>query len=1307
MSRYSLRSSTLPLIVGVIIPCVAALMSAHGQTATRADIVRKTKSNASLPPSSSRQLAEQLSASIDAGDSYAAPNGRRRLRRLPGVVTLQNSEQRGRTVDTLTRQDGPLARYRVQTQLGRGRFSVLEAPSEPRLGKRRNPQSEIEILKQARRSGQGASLNPVFIEPKSGLRLIATEQLIVSLKPGVNAAQHFGSAWKNVRPLWGSTDQFVVSLPGATAEEIFAEVDRQSASGNVAWAEPDWISQVVRASTPNDTYFHQQWHLENTGQGFGTPGADARLPAAWDQSTGNPNIVIAIVDDGVQLDHPDLSANIFVNTGEIANNGFDDDGNGLVDDRQGYNFVVNLPDASPYSVDDNHGTAVAGLAAATGNNNLGTVGVAYGCRILPIKVLEGDYSATTSDFAKALRHVAGLNSSGNRVWRGADVVNISLTFGQSLVTDAALNDLVTKGRNGRGAALFVAAGNYAAAWEPVEYDVTEAGTYTLIFEYSKDQTDQLSVGADTVWIDSIHYPNDTFETFENGFPADWSTSQFSPWRVVTEGVSGNKAMTGWNGFGSKSLRAGPLNHNQTNYAQVTKTLTPGKLVFWTWVSSEYQYDFFDFWVGHNGTETLIFSQSGVPILEEAVSYPGSNPNAIAVGASTDFDYRADYSQYGPQLDFLAPTDGGATAVVTTDRTGSAGYNSGATFNADYTADFGGTSGATPISSGVAALVLSVNPYLTASDIRSLLRGTCDQIGHVSYDSAGRNLFYGSGRINAARAVAQSRPNLRVTLAAPTEPISAGDLMTYSIAVRNVGFSRSGLITLTNPLPPGVTFVSSSPSPQSQAGGVLTYMATGLVAGATWTIEVKVSTSTAGTKTLIAGVRNDVVEISTADNLATGDVPVLPVPEISITDAEVTEGNSGKTNVALHVTLSNASSRTVTVGCQTVTNTASAGSDFGPLNTTLKFLPGETEKTVLIGVVGDTRNEADESFFVRLQSPVNAMLVDDSATVTILNDDSLPVVSGLNLLRKEGNGGLGKAVFRFRLSAPSGRTASVDYNTIADTAQMGVDFLPTNGTLIFLPGKTTANVTVLIPGDKILETNETFFVALSNPMNCDVATNLIACTILNNDPPPKAYIDDAGVVEGSSGNANVSLTVRLATASDLPVTMAYSTTNGTAVAGSDYVATSGVLTFAPGETNQTIQIEVVGDSDIEPLETFSVRLSNPTNAILARSLARVSITNDDVALTVGAGFVMNLLDPLGIQAGTPPRLEGQLKSDTFLVRILGLSGRYYVIEWTEQLGAGAVWQQLTGPLRLGTGAVEEIEVPRERSGTGRFYRIRVL
>ncbi|HKX60949.1 MAG TPA: S8 family serine peptidase, partial [Verrucomicrobiae bacterium] len=463
-----------------MITLTAMLVSARAQTATRLDTVRKTKpaSSSSLPPEASRRLAEQLAESVDAGDSYATPGGRRRLRRLPGVVAVEQSPQTSRAMETLTRQDGPLARYAVETQVGRGRFSLLTAPSESRSRKRRQPDADLAALKQARQARPGVSLNPVFIEPKSGLRLIATDQLIVCLKAGANAQQHFGAAWKQVRPLWGTTDQFVLSLPGAAAEQIFTEVDRQSALGDVAWAEPDWISQAIRTSTPNDSYFNQQWHLENTGQGHGKPGADARLPAAWDQTTGTSSTVIAIVDDGVQLNHPDLSANIFVNTAEVADNGFDDDANGLVDDRQGYNFVVNLPDASPYSVVDNHGTAVAGLAAATGNNNLGTAGVAYNCRILPIKVLEGDYSATTSDFAKALRHVAGLNGSGTRVWRGADVVNISLTFGQSIVTDAALADVVTKGRNGRGAAIFVAAGNYAAAWEPVEYNVPSDGTYT-------------------------------------------------------------------------------------------------------------------------------------------------------------------------------------------------------------------------------------------------------------------------------------------------------------------------------------------------------------------------------------------------------------------------------------------------------------------------------------------------------------------------------------------------------------------------------------------------------------------------------------------------------------------------------------------------------------------------------------------------------------------------------------------------------------------------------------------------------------
>src|SRR6185369_4596951 len=98
----------------------------------------------------------------------------------------------------------------------------------------------------------------------------------------------------------------------------------------------------------------------------GTPNADVRATSAWDISLGNPNVVIAIIDDGVQWDHPDLAANIFVNPGEIAGNGIDDDNNGFIDAVHGWDFYSHDNNPAPADDDDNHGTALAGVAAGVG-----------------------------------------------------------------------------------------------------------------------------------------------------------------------------------------------------------------------------------------------------------------------------------------------------------------------------------------------------------------------------------------------------------------------------------------------------------------------------------------------------------------------------------------------------------------------------------------------------------------------------------------------------------------------------------------------------------------------------------------------------------------------------------------------------------------------------------------------------------------------------------------------------------------------------------------------------------------------------
>lgn len=145
---------------------------------------------------------------------------------------------------------------------------------------------------------------------------------------------------------------------------------------------------------PNDPAFGEQWSLHNTGQTFkggtlhATAGADIDAPEAWELEVGSSEdpVVVAVIDTGVQFDHPDLAANMWRNPGEVPDNGIDDDGNGYIDDVYGWDFYKG--DATVYDpgADNPHGTHVAGTIAAVTNNGLGTAGVAWNARIMALKV---------------------------------------------------------------------------------------------------------------------------------------------------------------------------------------------------------------------------------------------------------------------------------------------------------------------------------------------------------------------------------------------------------------------------------------------------------------------------------------------------------------------------------------------------------------------------------------------------------------------------------------------------------------------------------------------------------------------------------------------------------------------------------------------------------------------------------------------------------------------------------------------------------------------------------------------------------
>ena len=212
---------------------------------------------------------------------------------------------------------------------------------------------------------------------------------------------------------------------------------------------------------------------------------------------------------------------------------------------------------------------------------------------------------------------------------------------------------------------------------------------------------------------------------------------------------------------------------------------------------------------------------------------------------------------------------------------------------------------------------------------------------------------------------------------------------------------------------------------------------------------------------------------------------------------------------------------------------------------------------------------------------------------------------------EGNTGTRAASFTVTLSAASGQPVTVTYATANGTAAAGGDYRATSGTLTIPAGQTTGTITVLVNGDRLPEANETFSVNLSGATNAVIADGQGAGTIV--DDEPRISISDVSKKEGKKGQTtSFTFTVTLSAAYDQAVTMSFRTTDGTAkTSDNDYVARTGTLTFAPGETTKTITISVQGDSKRETTEYFYLDLfGNSANSLFAKKRGIGTILNDD-------------------------------------------------------------------------------------------------
>jgi thermitase len=198
-------------------------------------------------------------------------------------------------------------------------------------------------------------------------------------------------------------------------------IETYEADPNVEFAEPDFVLRPAQTTPANDSYYPRLYGLNNTGQNGGIQDADVDAPEAWKTIKGNTDTVVAVIDEGVDINHPDLRNNIWTNPGETTGDGIDNDRNGYIDDVNGWDFYNN--DASVYDPDpvtgagDEHGTHVAGTIAAE-DNTVGVVGVNWQAKIMPLKFL-GPTGGYTSDAVEALNYAVskGVKISNNS-WGG-------------------------------------------------------------------------------------------------------------------------------------------------------------------------------------------------------------------------------------------------------------------------------------------------------------------------------------------------------------------------------------------------------------------------------------------------------------------------------------------------------------------------------------------------------------------------------------------------------------------------------------------------------------------------------------------------------------------------------------------------------------------------------------------------------------------------------------------------------------------------------------------------------------------------
>ena len=931
----------------------------------------------------------------------------------------------------------------------------------------------------------------------------ASNKLIVKFNDTINIAQ--ANEMKNTLGVVKTetiklTGAQIWTLSGKTSVETALATYRNNPT--FKYIEPDYTITTA-ATIPNDPSFGQLWGLNNTGQSGGTPDADIDAPEAWDIQKGNPNLVIGVIDTGVDYNHTDLVGNIWTNAGEIAGDGIDNDNNGYIDDIRGWDFAYN--DNNPMDV-QGHGTHVSGTIAGKGNNGVGVTGVAWNAKIMPLKFLDDTGSGSTSNAISAINYATA---------KGVKLTNNS--WGGGGYSQALYDAINAAGQQG---ALFIAAaGNESSNTDILPAYPASYNLANIISVASTTNTDGLSsfsnygltsvdLGAPGSGIYST-LPNNSYGTYSG-------TSMASPHVAGAAALVWSQNPT-WT---AQQVKNALMNTGDSIAALAGKTVS--------------------------GKRLNVFN-----------ALAAANLPSVTVSVSPA----------------TVQEDGATNLVYTFTRTN-------LNLSSPLTVNFGasGIANAAPVGSDPADYSVITNSSVTFNPTTKL--------GTVTF---------------AANA---------------TTATVAVDPITDTVQENN----ESVILTVNS----GTGYIGDSPNTATgtiiSEEGFNTYFSDDFANNTKgWTLGTEWQIGAAKTSTGQVYGNPD----PGTDNTPTADNGV----------AGVVIGGNASTSLHSYYYLTSPVINTSTANKLFFEYARWLNSDYTPyMQNTVDIFNGSswvnlwssggspavqdnawTPQQFNISAYKSASTQIRFGFNVGSAGvlTVSSWNVDD---IKIYGDSgsTLPVITvaatdadaAETLLGTTANPG------QYTLTRTGPTTSSLTVNVaLSGTATNGTDYTTIPTTVTFAAGSSTAVVNLNVIDDTLVEGAETATLTVTSGTGYTVGTSASAIVnIADNDLPIIDLSANQTVVEGITSPQNVIYTVTLSSDSTETVTVQYATVNNTAIAGSDYTATSGTLTFDPGVISQDIIIPILNNSLNEAQETFNLTLSSPTNAQLGTSIAVTAITD---------------------------------------------------------------------------------------------------